>query len=111
MVLMNPLVSVIMYGAIIALLVIGGADIAQRKNSSVGTLSAMMSYCTQILMSVMMICFIAVQLVMSRASIDRLYEVLETTPDIVDGNSDKTVGSGSIEFKTSIFRILTTKKI
>ena len=48
---------------------------------------------------------------MSRASIDRLYEVLETTPDIVDGNSDKTVGSGSIEFKTSIFRILTTKKI
>ncbi len=102
MVLMNPLVSVIMYGAIIALLVIGGADIARGKIQA-GTLSAMMSYCTQILMSVMMICFIAVQLVMSRASIDRLYEVLETTPDIVDGNSDKTVGSGSIEFKNVDF--------
>lgn len=97
MVLMNPLVSVIMYGAIIALLVIGGTDIANGRIQA-GTLSAMMSYCTQILMSVMMICFIAVQLVMSRASIDRLYEVLETEPDITDGGSDKTVNSGSIDF-------------
>ena len=48
MVLMNPLVSVIMYGAIIALLVIGGADIARGKIQA-GTLSAMMSYCTQII--------------------------------------------------------------
>ena len=98
MVLMNPLVSVIMYGAIIALLIIGGIDIANGTIQA-GTLSAMMSYCTQILMSVMMICFIAVQLVMSRASIDRLWEVLETEPDIKDGNNDKTVNSGSIEFK------------
>lgn len=98
MVLMNPLVSVVMYGAIIALLVIGGVDIAKGRIQA-GTLSAMMSYCTQILMSVMMICFIAVQLVMSRASIDRLWEVLETEPDIKDGGSDKTVNSGNIEFK------------
>lgn len=98
MVLMNPLVSIVMYGAIIALLVIGGIDIANGRIQA-GTLSAMMSYCTQILMSVMMICFIAVQLVMSRASIDRLWEVLETEPDIKDGGSDKTVNSGAIEFK------------
>lgn len=97
MVLMNPLVSVIMYGAIIALLVIGGVDIANGRIQA-GTLSAMMSYCTQILMSVLMICFIAVQLVMSRASIDRLWEVLETEPDIKDGDSDKTVDSGAIRF-------------
>lgn len=97
MVLMNPLVSVIMYGAIIALLIIGGRDIAGGKIEA-GTLSAMMSYCTQILMSVMMICFIAVQLVMSRASIDRLWEVLETTPDITDGESKKAVTSGDIKF-------------
>lgn len=102
MVLMNPLVSVIMYGAIIALLIVGGIDIANGL-IQVGTLSAMMSYCTQILMSVMMICFIAVQLVMSRASIDRLWEVLETEPDIKDGDSDKTVNSGSIEFKNVDF--------
>ncbi|MCM1194550.1 MAG: ABC transporter ATP-binding protein/permease, partial [Firmicutes bacterium] len=97
MVLMNPLVSVVLYGTIIALLIIGGRDIANGSIKS-GTLSAMMSYCTQILMSVLMICFIAVQLVMSRASIDRIYEVLETEPDIKDGENDKTVNSGSIQF-------------
>ncbi len=97
MVLMNPLVSVIMYGAIISLLVIGGVDIANGRIES-GTLTAMMTYCTQILMSVMMICFIAVQLVMSRASIDRLWEVLDAEPDIKDGENDKTVNSGSIQF-------------
>lgn len=97
MVLMNPLVSVIMYGAIIALLIIGGTDIAAGKIEA-GTLSAMMSYCTQILVSVMMICFIAVQLVMSRASIERLWEVLDTTPDILDGKSDKVIKHGDIKF-------------
>lgn len=97
MVLMNPLVNIILYSAIIALMVIGGKDIANGKIQA-GTLSAMLSYCTQILMSVMMICFIAVQLVMSRASIDRLWEVLETEPDIKDGGSDKTVNSGDISF-------------
>ena len=102
MILMNPLTSCIMYGTIIALLVIGGADIAKGKIEA-GTLSAMMSYCTQILMSVMMICFIAVQLVMSRASIDRIYEVLETESDIKDGASDKTVNSGSIDFNNVNF--------
>lgn len=102
MILMNPLTSVVMYGTIIALLVIGGVDIAAGNMAS-GTLSAMMSYCTQILSSVMMICFIAVQLVMSRASIDRIYEVLETEPTIQDGPSDATVDSGSIVFDNVSF--------
>ncbi|MGN1066297.1 MAG: ABC transporter ATP-binding protein [Candidatus Fimimonas sp.] len=97
MVLMNPLVNTIIYGAVVALLIIGGTDIANGKIQS-GTLTAMMSYCTQILMSVMMICFIAVQLVMSRASIERIYEVLEEQPTIRDGASDKRVESGSIVF-------------
>ena len=102
MILMNPLTSCIMYGTIIALLLIGGADIAHGKIQS-GTLTAMMSYCTQILMSVMMICFIAVQLVMSRASIDRIYEVLDAESDIKDGASDKKVSSGSIDFNNVSF--------
>ena len=97
MILMNPLTSCIMYGTIIALLIIGGSDMVNNGMGS-GTLSAMLNYSTQILMSVMMICFIAVQLVMSKASIDRIYEVLETESDIKDGENDKTVGSGSIDF-------------
>ena len=97
MILMNPLTSCIMYGTIIALLIVGGSDMVNSGMGS-GTLSAMLNYSTQILMSVMMICFIAVQLVMSRASIDRIYEVLETDSDIKDGENGKTVDSGSIDF-------------
>lgn len=98
LILMNPLVNCIVYGTVVALLIIGGAEIADGRIES-GTLTAMMSYCTQILVSVMMICFIAVQLVMSRASIDRIYEVLETEPDIRDGEQkDLQVKDGSIKF-------------
>ena len=102
MILLNPLTSCIMYGTIIALLLIGGADIANGKIEA-GTLQAMMSFSTQILVSVMMICFIAVQLFMSRASIDRIYEVLDTESDIKDGANDKKVGSGSIDFNNVNF--------
>lgn len=97
LVLMNPLTNCIVYGTIATLLIIGGTDIANGKIES-GTLTAMMSYCTQILISVMLICFIAVQMVMSRASIDRIYEVLETEPDIKDGPGTQTVADGSIKF-------------
>ena len=86
----------------IALILIGGTEIAHGTMAA-GTLSAMMSYATQILSSVMMICFIAVQLVMSRASIDRIYEVLETEPTITDGPSDAKVESGSIVFNNVSF--------
>ena len=97
MVVMNPMVNVVVYGTICALLIVGGSDIARGK-LQVGTLTAMMSYCTQILSSVMMICFVAVQLVLSRASLDRIYEVLETTPDIVGKDSDIDLEDGSIVF-------------
>lgn len=97
MVLMNPVVNVVVYGTIIALLIVGGVDIVGGRIQS-GTLTAMMSYCSQILSSVMMICFVAVQLVLSRASLDRIYEVLETEPDIEGAASDLTVADGSVVF-------------
>ena len=97
MVLMNPVVNVVVYGTIIALLIVGGVDIVGGRIQG-GTLTAMMSYCSQILSSVMMICFVAVQLVLSRASLDRIYEVLETEPDIEGAASDLTVADGSVVF-------------
>ncbi len=97
MVLMNPLSSTVVYGTIIALLTVGGIDIAHGRMGS-GTLTAMMSYCSQILSSVMMLCFIGVQLVLSRASLERIYAVLETTPDIQGTDADYTVQDGSIVF-------------
>lgn len=97
MILMNPLTNCVIYGTLMALLIIGGTNIAQGSIQS-GTLTAMINYSLQILMSVMFLCFIGVQLVMSRASIDRIFEVLEEQPTIKDGASDKVVTSGSIKF-------------
>lgn len=97
MIAMNPLTSCVMYGTMIALLIVGGADIVVGNIQS-GTLTAMMSYSTQILSSVMMICFIAVQLVMSRASIDRIFEVLEEQPTIQGSQNDYVVENGDIQF-------------
>lgn len=97
MTLMNPMSMGIMYGTMIFLMIIGGADIAAGKIQA-GTVTAMMSYSTSILSSVMMVCFIAVQLVMSKASIDRIYEVLDEEPTVKDGESDVVVKDGSVKF-------------
>lgn len=97
MTLMNPMSMGIMYGTMIFLMIIGGADIAAGKIQA-GTVTAMMSYGTSILSSVMMVCFIAVQLVMSKASIDRIYEVLDEEPTVKDGESDVVVKDGSVKF-------------
>lgn len=97
MLLMNPMSMMIMYGTMLVLMIIGGIDIANGKIQA-GTVTAMMSYGTSILSSVMMICFIAVQLVMSKASIDRIYEVLDEEPTVKDGSSDKLVENGAVKF-------------
>ncbi len=102
MIMINPVSNTIFYGAIVALLMLGGSQIINETMLS-GTLTAMMTYCTQILMSVMMICMIAVTLVRAKSSIDRIYEVLEEQPSIVGAQSDLQVADGSVEFKDVVF--------
>ena len=75
MVLINPIANIVMYGTTIALLFVGGGEIIDGHMKA-GDLTALMTYSAQILMSVMMICFISVSLVLSRASLQRINEVL-----------------------------------
>ena len=102
MVLVNPIANTVMYGTTVALLLIGGREIIYLGLKA-GTLTALMTYSTQILMSVMMICFISVSLVLSRASLQRISEVLNEVPDISDGESDVEVENGSIDFENVDF--------
>lgn len=97
MVLINPIANIVMYGTTIALLFVGGGEII-NGHMKAGDLTALMTYSTQILMSVMMICFISVSLVLSRASLQRINEVLLEEPDIKDGTGDFEVEDGSIDF-------------
>lgn len=97
MVLINPIANIVMFGTTIALLFVGGGEIIDGHMKA-GDLTALMTYSAQILMSVMMICFISVSLVLSRASLQRINEVLLEEPDIKDGAGDFEVEDGSIDF-------------
>ncbi len=71
----------------------GGADF------TTGSLTAMITYSMQILMSLMMVSMIFVMIVISRASAERIAEVLDEKPDIVSPENAVTeVPDGSIDF-------------
>lgn len=65
----------------------------------VGDLSALLGYCMNILMSLMMLSMVFVMITMSIASGERVAEVINDRPDITDPeNPLLTVSDGSIEF-------------
>jgi ATP-binding cassette subfamily B protein len=76
-----------------------------------GDLMTFTSYISQILMSLMMISVSFVMIVISRASVSRIVEVLDETPDISDENADPelTVSDGSIVFENVSFSYVNDK--
>ncbi len=94
----GPIMTILMNCSVVAVLWLGGKMIVGGE-MDFGTLTAFITYITQILMSLMMFSFLFVGLVLSRASIARISEVLEEQPDIVspDG-AQNDVRDGSIVF-------------
>ncbi len=71
----------------------------------VGTLSSMITYSMQVLMSLMMLSMIFVMITMAIASAKRIIEVLEETPDISQPSSPVyEVADGSIDFDNVSFK-------
>lgn len=106
LIIMNaPFMQFVMYSCMIAISWFGGNMIIS-KTMEAGQLMSFISYVTQILMSLMMISFAFVGLVMSRASISRIIEVLDEEIDITDTGNDEnlTVADGSVEFKNVSFK-------
>ena len=72
---------------------------------NLGDLTALLSYCMSILISLMMLSMIFIMLTMSAASMKRINEVLVEEPDIVNPeNPVMEVKDGSIVFKNVNFR-------
>ena len=106
LIIMNaPFMQFIMYSCMISISWFGGNMIIS-KTMEAGQLMSFISYVTQILMSLMMISFAFVGLVMSRASVSRIVEVLGEEIDIKDDENDEnlTVKDGSVEFKNVSFK-------
>ncbi len=100
----GPIMQITMYSCIIAILWFGGQQII-IGDMQTGDLMAFISYVTQILSSLMMITMIFINLVMSRASMQRIADVLTEEIDINDDNasSDLQVEDGSIVFENVSF--------
>lgn len=95
-----PIMQLVMYVTIVAIIWIGGNMIVDG-DFAIGQLSSMISYVTQILMSLMMLSMIFIMIIISRASMNRIVEVLDEEIDIKDIHEDSKlkVKDGTVIFK------------
>lgn len=94
-----PIMQAVMYACMVLVTYFGGNKII-KGGMYYGDLTAFISYINQILMSLMMIGFVFIMLVMSRASASRIVEIFDEQIDITDDGADPdlTVADGSVEF-------------
>ncbi|MCR4639895.1 ABC transporter ATP-binding protein [Ruminococcus sp.] len=98
-----PIMQLVMYISIAAILYFGG-NMAVDGDIATGQLSSFITYVIQILMSLMMLSMLFIMFVVSRASIQRIHEVLIEEPAIKDNeDSEVSANDGSIIFEDVSF--------
>lgn len=98
-----PLMNFVVYACMIAVSWFGGRQIIAGSMLT-GQFFSFLSYLTQTLTSLMMISMNFVGLVMARASVRRIIEVMDEPLDITDeGNADIQVADGSVDFENVSF--------
>ena len=106
-----PLMQITVYACILLVCWFGASIIVNYNVAGIGEslttgeLTALLNYTMQILMSLMMLSMIFVTVVMSRASAERICEILDESSTIQspESNSVISVDNGSIEFKNVYF--------
>jgi ATP-binding cassette subfamily B protein len=104
-----PLIQFCMFGSMLLLSWFGARAIVASGNNpamglSTGQLMSLMTYTMQILMSLMMLSFVFVMITISRASAERIVEVLDEETDLSNNdNPVYEVADGSIEFQNVSF--------
>ena len=94
----NPAMMVAVYFCIISVSWFGAKFIV-AGDMSTGDLSSLFSYIMSLLMSLMMLSMVIVMISMSLASVRRISEVLDETPDLKDPEQPVTeVADGRIDF-------------
>lgn len=108
----NPLMQFSIYICILAISWFGAKIIVNTGmiELTTGELMTMFTYTIQILSSLMILSMILVMITMSKASLERIVEVLDEVPDIQ--NPEKAIAevkNGSIEFKNVSFSYVKDK--
>ncbi len=104
---MMPLMTVAMNGATVGVLYLGGKMVMQA-DFDLGDLQAIITYISQILMSVMMMAMTFLQLSRAQACARRISEVLDTEPSVED--REQAAGRalpaprGEVEFRDVSFK-------
>ena len=101
-VLNMPIMQFVVYSCILSVLWFGGNMIIQG-NMEIGQLTSFLVYIMQILMSLMMISIVFIMIVISKASRDRILEVLNEESDIKNNGKNAKFKDNSIEFKNVCF--------
>ena len=102
-ILSMPLMQMVMYASIVAILWFGSHMIV-GETMEIGDLTSFITYVSQILMSLLMLSFLFMMFVISRASIQRIYEVLIEKPEIVSpSEAVEEVADGSVIFRNVSF--------
>lgn len=97
-----PIMQIVMQLSKLAITGIGGRFLLDGA-IEIGDLTAMITYAVQILNSLLMLSMLSVTVLVSRASVQRINEVLNTTPDIISPASDLEVPDGSVVFENVNF--------
>ena len=105
MILIMPFMMLIMYAVIVAVLWFGGNFMLQGGMQA-GDLFSYIMYVGQILMAVMHVAMIMMNFSRARASVERIFEVLETEPEFLESVDQglTEVPNGSIKFKNVSFK-------
>ena len=103
-VVMNmPLMQFTVYACILGISWLG-AKMIVGSTLTTGELMSLLTYCMNILMSLMMLSMVFVMVTQSAAAAQRIEEVLEEQPDITSPeNAVKTVKDGSVDFSHVTF--------
>lgn len=110
MVTVSPLMMLTVYGCIIAISWFG-ANMIVGSELTTGELTSMLTYCMNILMSLLMVAMVFVMITMSLASARRISEVLNEESTLKNPeNPDYNVENGSIDFENVSFSYNSTSE-
>ena len=105
----NPIMQFTVSAIIVLISWFGGKQIISQTLTT-GEFTSLISYAMQILLSLMILSMIFVMIMISRASAERIVEILDEKSDLINKkNSIKDIKDGSIEFKDVDFSYVKDK--
>ena len=102
----SPLMQFVVYGCMLGVAWFGARTIVLTGGTALttGELTSLFSYIMQVLISLMMLSMIFVMIIMSRASAERIVEIINEKSDLADAANPITeIKDGSVDFENVWF--------